>query len=78
MLKITLEAIKDSLIKEGIKESFSNKYSTDVFEKLKDVEYDEFYYRIYSNNKIYFFIRKMVDEKSSLIQVLNKDGFDIK
>lgn len=74
---ITIEKIKESLIEEGISEEMAEKYSSDVSEKLKKYEYDEFYYRILFNNRIYFFVRKKIDENSTSIHALNKEGYPI-
>lgn len=76
---VSVDKIKTSLIEEvGVPESMATRFACSVMELLKEhKEYEEFYYRVLPNNKIYFFIRKKLNENSYIPIILNKGGFEI-
>ena len=76
---VSADKIKTSLIGEvGVSEDAADRMASYVMTALKEYDnYDEFYYRVFPNNRIYFFIKKKTGENSYEPITLNKGGFNI-
>lgn len=76
---VSTEKIKTSLIEDvGLDEGIATTYANKVMSELgKHDSYEEFYYKIMPNNKIYFFIKKKLEGDSFRPVVLNKEGFNL-